>query len=68
MYTYVYKEQPRTRLIQDAVLEQRETPPGVLHHLLDIGISELERQHLRKTVTQKVSSATMQRSTPQIPS
>ena len=63
MCTHVYKKQPRTRPIQDAVFEQRETLPGVFHHLLDIRISELERQDLRETVTKR-SSATTQRRLP----
>ena len=50
VYNHVHKNQPRTRLIQNAVLEQRKTLPGIFHHLLYILISELERQVLRVTV------------------
>ncbi len=51
MDTHVYKKQSRTRLIEDAVLEQRKALPRVFHHLLDILIPEFERQDLRETIT-----------------
>ena len=63
MYTHVYEEQPCAWLIQDAVLEQRETLLRVFLHLLDIRVPELECQDLRETGTQR-SSATVQHRLP----
>ncbi len=65
IYTHVHKEQSRTRLVEDAILEQRKALPRVFHHLLDIRIPEFERQDLRETVHPKtVSHATNTHSQP----
>lgn len=56
MKAYIGKQQPRAGLVQNAVFHQREPGPPILFQLLDILISKLFSQALRKTISRRTSA------------